>query len=88
MPGALNLEWRQLVEGPPQHRLRPPEEIRARLREAGIDPDAATITYCQSGIRAAFAAFVLQLIGNDRVQVYDGSMAEWANREDTPLVVT
>jgi thiosulfate/3-mercaptopyruvate sulfurtransferase len=29
--------------------------------------------------------FVLKLIGFDRVRNYDGSMREWANREDTPL---
>jgi 3-mercaptopyruvate sulfurtransferase SseA len=26
------------------------------------------------------------LLGADRVKMYDGSMREWANREDTPLV--
>jgi 3-mercaptopyruvate sulfurtransferase SseA len=31
--------------------------------------------------------FVLKLLGWDRVRNYDGSMREWANREDTPLVV-
>jgi 3-mercaptopyruvate sulfurtransferase SseA len=28
---------------------------------------------------------VLKLLGFPRVCVYDGSMKEWANREDTPL---
>ena len=31
--------------------------------------------------------FVLALLGATTVKVYDGSMREWANREDTPLVV-
>jgi 3-mercaptopyruvate sulfurtransferase SseA len=30
---------------------------------------------------------VLKLLGYDRVRNYDGSMREWANRADTPLVV-
>lgn len=29
--------------------------------------------------------FVLTLLGFNRVRNYDGSMREWANREDTPL---
>ena len=28
---------------------------------------------------------MLKLLGYDRVRSYDGSMREWANREDTPL---
>ncbi len=31
--------------------------------------------------------FVLKLLGWENVRNYDGSMREWANREDTPLVV-
>jgi 3-mercaptopyruvate sulfurtransferase SseA len=31
--------------------------------------------------------FTLRLLGFDRVANYDGSMREWANREDTPLEV-
>lgn len=36
-------------------------------------------------MRAAHAAFVLALLGYPRSCMYDGSMGEWANREDTPL---
>ena len=31
--------------------------------------------------------FVLKLLGWDKVRNYDGSMGEWANREDTPLTL-
>ncbi|ETX00642.1 MAG: hypothetical protein ETSY1_10505 [Candidatus Entotheonella factor] len=31
--------------------------------------------------------FVLKLLGYDRTRNYDGSMGEWANRDDTPLVL-
>jgi 3-mercaptopyruvate sulfurtransferase SseA len=30
---------------------------------------------------------VLKLLGWENVRNYDGSMREWANREETPLVV-
>jgi thiosulfate/3-mercaptopyruvate sulfurtransferase len=87
VPGAHQLEWRNLVEGPPARRFLPLEEIRARLVAAGIEPDGEAVTYCQAGIRAAFGHFVLALLGNERARTYDGSMGEWANREDTPLVM-
>ncbi|MBM3140526.1 MAG: sulfurtransferase [Chloroflexi bacterium] len=87
VPGSRHLEWRELMEGPPARRFRPLPEIRATLQQAGIDPDAETVTYCQAGIRGAFGHFVLTLLGNDRVRNYDGSMGEWANRDDTPLTL-
>jgi 3-mercaptopyruvate sulfurtransferase SseA len=31
--------------------------------------------------------FVLKLLGWNNVRNYDGSMREWANRDDTPLVL-
>jgi thiosulfate/3-mercaptopyruvate sulfurtransferase len=73
------------MQGPPARRFRPPDEIEGLLREAGIDPAAPTVTYCELGIRAAFGTFVLRLLGNTGVRTYDASMNEWANREDTPL---
>ncbi|MEZ4554217.1 MAG: sulfurtransferase [Dehalococcoidia bacterium] len=85
VPGARHLEWRGLMQGPPARRFRPREEIEAMLREAGIDPAAPTVTYCELGIRAAFGAFVMRLLGNEAARNYDGSMNEWANRPDTPL---
>jgi thiosulfate/3-mercaptopyruvate sulfurtransferase len=87
VPGAKHLDWRQLVQGPPARRFRPLHEIRSELVSAGLDPDAEMVTYCQAGIRGAFGQFVLALLGNDRVRTYDGSMAEWANRTDTQLVL-
>lgn len=87
VPGSLHLEWRHLVEGPPNRRFRPLAAIREQLVAAGIDPDASAVTYCQSGIRGAFGQFVLALLGNEDARNYDGSMGEWANRDDTPLVL-
>jgi len=86
VPGARNLEWLRLATGP-RGRFQPLDQIRSMLADAGIDPSAPTVTYCQGGIRAAFAAFVLAMLGNDAARNYDGSMKEWANREDTPLVL-
>ena len=56
------------------------------MDDAGIGRKNPTITYCQGGIRAAHAAFALELMGYENVRVYDGSMQDWANRDDTPLV--
>lgn len=45
VPGAKHLEWSDLMEGPPARRFRPLAEIRRTLVEAGINPEATTVTY-------------------------------------------
>ena len=86
VPAAKHLEWTQLVEKTDTRRFLPADEMQRLLSEAGVAPNARAITYCQGGIRAAHSAFALALLGYGDVRVYDGSMYEWANRDDTPLV--
>lgn len=87
IPGARHLEWLRTVDSTGTHRFLPAAEIQGLLDEAGILRGRPVTTYCQGGIRAAHAAFVLGLMGYEHVRVYDGSMGEWANRDDTPLAL-
>jgi len=36
-------------------------------------------------VRAAHSAWVLSLLGNDHVKVYDGSWEEWGNDASVPV---
>jgi thiosulfate/3-mercaptopyruvate sulfurtransferase len=89
LPGAVHLEWNEFVENSTDpeavRRLRSGTEIEELLSEVGVRSDTTVVTHCQAGVRGAFAAFVLELVGRPAARLYDGSMAEWANREDTPL---
>lgn len=86
VPGAKHLDWVNFVSRDDDRRVLPADRIQALLDGAGISRDRPVITYCQGGIRAAMGKFVLELMGYNDVRVYDGSMREWANRDDTPLV--
>jgi thiosulfate/3-mercaptopyruvate sulfurtransferase len=90
IPGSIHLEWNRFLENSTDttavRRLRGREELRAMIEEAGVDSSKIVVTHCQAGIRATLSAFVLEWLGFPDVRVYDGSMEEWANREDTPLV--
>ena len=86
VPNAKHLEWLNFVSKDDSRRFLPAGEIQKLLDDAGIDRKNPTITYCQGGIRAAHAAFALELMGYENVRVYDVSMQDWANRDDTPLV--
>ena len=85
VPNAKHLEWLNFVSKDDSRKFLPAGELQKLLDEAGIDRKNPTITYCQGGIRAAHAAFALDLMGYENVRVYDGSMRDWANRDDTPL---
>jgi thiosulfate/3-mercaptopyruvate sulfurtransferase len=89
IPGALHLEWSQLLEnsndGEAVRTFKSAEDIEALLGRAGVDSSKNSATHCQAAVRATFTAFALELMGFNSAKVYDGSMAEWANREDTPL---
>ena len=66
--------------------FRPAAELRALFAPDVLDGDAELITYCTIGGRAATAWFVLtQLLGRDRVRVYDGSWAEWGRLPGVPV---
>ena len=62
------------------------EQYRAVLSKIGVNSQARTITYCNTGHLAAGAWFVLsEVLGNKQVKLYEGSMQEWT-LESRPVV--
>ena len=62
------------------------KELKELYEARGIKTDSKVITYCNEGLHAAMPWFILkELFGNANVTVYDNSMAEWANLDETPL---
>ncbi len=59
---------------------------QALMRASGIDPQAPTVAYCNTGHLASGAWFVMsEIVGNHSTRLYDGSMSLWT-REKRPLV--
>ena len=65
IPGAIHLEWVNFHTGGDVPTLKTADEIRALLSDQGVSTDGEVITYCQGGIRAAQAYWVLKLMGTD-----------------------
>ena len=86
IPGAVNLEWKQMVDAKTK-RFKNAGELFELFKKAGIDLTKPAVTYCQSGGRSSVMAFALDLMGGADVRNYYRSWAEWGNAEDTPIVV-
>jgi thiosulfate/3-mercaptopyruvate sulfurtransferase len=84
IPSAMHLEWTQALDAQTQ-RFKTVDELRKIFKQAGIDPAQPSVTYCQSGGRAAVMAFTLELMGNRDVANYYRSWSEWGNAADTPI---
>lgn len=85
IPGSLNLPFTDLVAA--DGTFLPPERLRARMEAAGVDPRRPVVAACGSGTSACSLVLALELLGHDRVAVYDGSWTEWGGRSDTPVEV-
>ncbi len=82
----MNVPIEEFITDDDRQVFKPAPELRSLLSEAGTSPKKETVVHCQAGIRTTMGVFVLSLLGWERVRAYDASMAEWANRDDTPLV--
>lgn len=86
IPGAVHYEWVNSLNTDERRMFKSAPELWQGLEQAGVTPESEVITHCQAGIRASHGAFVLSLLGFDRVRNYEASMKEWANTPDAPLV--
>ena len=87
IPGSANIPIEEFLTDDDRGVFKPEGELETILEKAGLSQDRETIVHCQGGIRTTLGFFVLTLLGWDRVRAYDAAMAEWANRDDTPLVL-
>lgn len=84
VPGSINLPFLDLIDER-ERTLKPAADVKARVEAAGIDMAKPVIATCGSGVTACVVAFALHLLGHKDVSVYDGSWAEWGNRDDAPV---
>lgn len=88
IPGAVNVEWTEALDGSPQRRLRSLAELVSLYTQRGVTPDKEVIVYCHSHHRSAHSYWVLTHLGFPRVRAYSGSWSEWGNDPTLPVEVS
>jgi thiosulfate/3-mercaptopyruvate sulfurtransferase len=79
LPGAVQLDWRELVDDDSRG-LRPDDELRAILAEHGVTPQTRVLLYCNTARRISHTYVVLRHLGYEDVMFYEGSLVEWEAR--------
>jgi thiosulfate/3-mercaptopyruvate sulfurtransferase len=83
-PGARNVHYASLLNA--DGTLKPPAEIEAVFKAAGVDVTKPIITSCGSGVTAAILTLGLTLIGARNHALYDGSWTEWGSNPASEVV--
>ena len=84
IPGARHLEYLELLDA--DLSFRPVAELRALLEARGARAHDDIITYCRMSHRATVLYFAMtELLGYQRVRLYDGSWTEWGNMVGMPV---
>ena len=76
IPGAVRLDWRELVDDETRG-LLPEAEARDLLESRGITPDRRIVLYCNTARRISHTYVVLRHLGYDDLAFYEGSLTEW-----------
>lgn len=84
IPGAVSLYWMTALESKENPRILPAAELRRLFDSAGIPQGRKVVSYCHSGVQAAYAYFMAKYLGFDAA-LYDGSFQEWSSAAGTQV---
>ncbi len=84
VPGALNVPTENNLDSETLC-IKTMAELKKLWKPAAIDPRQRVITYCGGGVFAAFALFILALMGHENTALYDASWKEWGADNTLPV---
>lgn len=83
--GAMSYSWNYSVEK--DYTLKPKTLLENVFKDGyNLDKTKEVLIYCTGGLETSFNYFVLNgVLGYKNIRLYDASMKEWGNIEDTPM---
>ena len=84
IPGAINLDWLEVMDKNRNQRLLPLPVLREKLHQLGISDGNTIITHCHSHHRSGLTYVVAKALGF-KVLGYHGSFGEWGNDPNVPI---
>ncbi len=86
IPGATSYSWTNSIT--PELKLKSADVLKNIFSDGfNLKQNQPIVIYCTIGLEATFNYFVLSgILGYNNVRVYDASMREWANRQDTSMI--
>jgi thiosulfate/3-mercaptopyruvate sulfurtransferase len=76
IPGAVWLDWRELVDDETRG-VKPDSELRELLGNRGIVPEKRVLLYCNTARRISHTYVVLRDLEYPSLAFYEGSLTEW-----------
>lgn len=85
IPGAINIDWLDLIDRQRNMRLFDVQELQAKLNTLGLSRDKTIVTHCQTHHRSGLSYLLMKILAYPNIKAYDGSWSEWGNHQDTPI---
>jgi len=83
IPGATHLDWNELVDS--SGKLLIADEIKQRLKDAGVDLTQPIVAHCQTGGRSSVAVLALELAGVRQSKNYYRGWSEYSETLTAPV---
>ncbi|MGI9597923.1 MAG: sulfurtransferase [Acidimicrobiales bacterium] len=83
IPGSFSRPWTDNIGA--DGRFLAPGRLRAELAEIGVEPGAAVIASCGSGVTGCHDLLAARLAGLDGGRLYTGSWSEWSLDPQRPV---
>lgn len=87
IPGAMTSFWKDKFNS--DEEILDMKDLKdIFIKHHKLSPDKEVIVYCTGGLEASMNWYVLhQHLKFKNVKIYDASMREWGNRDDTPMTL-